>query len=134
MFLAVDEFLALESSGGLLNHVVVGQHHYGLQAAQLDAALARGERLVLHLTHDMAQRLKGLYPGTLVVLVRAPSVEEQVRRLRARGATDEEIARRMADPEVQDPPEDGCDLVLVNETGEVEEVAQRILDALGAIG
>ena len=54
-----------------------------------------GRDLVLEINVDGARQVKALFPDAVVILVVAPSVDDQVARMRRRGDTDEQIARRV---------------------------------------
>jgi guanylate kinase len=51
--------------------------------------------LVLEINVDGARQVKQLYPDAVIVLIVAPSVESQIGRMRKRGDSEEEIARRV---------------------------------------
>ena len=52
--------------------------------------------LLLEINVEGARQVKALYPGAIVVLVVAPSVEHQVERMRRRGDSPEQVDRRVA--------------------------------------
>ena len=54
-----------------------------------------GHDLVLEINLDGARQVRDLRPDAVIVLIVAPSVEEQVERMRTRGDTPEQIARRV---------------------------------------
>jgi guanylate kinase len=129
-FLRDSDFDALRDAEGLLNDVLVGGYRYGIQRDTLQEAYANGACLILHLTRDWALKVRSLFANTVLVLVKAPSVEEQTRRLRMRGHDEQEITRRLVDKEVQNPPEEGFDLVLVNETDRLDETYAKLMEFL----
>ncbi len=55
-----------------------------------------GTDLVLEINVDGARQVKDLRPDAVVVLIVAPSEADQEARMRSRGDTDEQIARRVA--------------------------------------
>jgi guanylate kinase len=52
--------------------------------------------LLLEINVEGARQIKGLYPDAIVVLVVAPSVEDQRERMRRRGDTPDQVERRVA--------------------------------------
>jgi guanylate kinase len=129
-FVSDSDFDSLRDAEGLLNDVSVGGYRYGIQRDALQEAYANGACLILHLTRDWALKVRSLYANTILVLVKVPTVEEQTRRLRMRGHDDREIARRLDDKEVQDPREEGFDLVLVNETDSLDNTHTNLMTFL----
>jgi guanylate kinase len=129
-FVSEVEFDALRGGDRLWNETIIGGHRYGIQKKRLEEAYLNGEHAVLHLTPQWGRRLKIRFADTALVLLRPPSLEEQIRRLRMRGAGDGEIAARMADAEVQDPADDGFDLVVTNRTGHLNETVRTLVDFL----
>jgi guanylate kinase len=116
-------------AGQLFNDIEIGGCRYGIQHHLLTRP-HQDQRLVLQLVHEWALRLRDAYDGVAVVLIKAPSEAEQRRRLQLRGDDDATIVRRMSEPVVQRPPETGCDLVLVNETGQLEATYQQLVEFL----
>lgn len=125
-FASGDEFDRLKATEDLFNYLIIGGYFYFLDAVALREALECGQDLVLHFIHSEALRLKEFFPEALIALIILPSIEEQKRRLVSRGASQEEIERRMGDANVQNPPEVGCDLVLVNETDQLPKTLRRL--------
>jgi guanylate kinase len=126
-FLTEGDFDRLRAKNDLLNEVLVGGYRYGIQRNALQEAYNNGACLILHLTRDWALKLRQLYANTILVLVKVPTVQEQIRRLGLRGDSDQEIARRLGDREVQDPSEDGFDLVLINEFNRLEDAHAKLV-------
>ena len=54
-----------------------------------------GKDLVLEINVDGARQVRAIRPDALVILVVAPSEEAQIARMRRRGDTDAQIARRV---------------------------------------
>jgi guanylate kinase len=131
-FVTTAEFERMSRAGRLRYEVTVAGNRYGLDTVALQAALERGEQLVLHMTQPDAAGLRQRLDRSALVLVRAGSEAEQRRRLRARGASDEAIGQRLADANVQHPSVEAVDLVLVNEAGQLEEALERLVGFLEA--
>ena len=129
-FVTDAEFDHLHASGRLWNQVWVGGFRYGIQRDELKRAYDRGDQIVLHLTPQWAHRLRCDFPAAVLVLLKPPSLLEQRRRLLHRGATNEEVQRRLTDADIQSPSSEGFDLVLVNETDRLHETVQRVVDLI----
>jgi guanylate kinase len=54
-----------------------------------------GRDVALEINVDGARQVRAAYPDCLVVLVVAPSVDAQIERMRQRGDTDDQIAKRV---------------------------------------
>jgi guanylate kinase len=130
IFLGDEEYDYLRDRQELLTNVSVGGYRYGIQRSALEEAYTHNRCLILHLTRDWAMKVRSLFPNSILVLVKAPTVDEQRRRLQRRGHSEREIARRLADDEVQNPAEKGFDLILVNEAERAHEAHATLLKFL----
>jgi guanylate kinase len=144
-----------------------GREYWFLSQAQFDEKIERGEFLewvelewgprsgtlhseieriqgagripVLDLETEGAVRVKKRVPGAVTVFVRAPSFEENERRLRERATEDEaEIEKRLDVAREQLEQADDFDHVIVNDeldraVMELEAVIRRELSAAGTI-
>ena len=127
--LSEDDYEVVRARGGLYNDIVVDGWRYGIQSDFLDGA--NGRPVVLHLVHEWALKVKADFLGMAVILLQAPSVAEQRRRLLLRGDDPQRVDQRLGNVVVQSPPVDGCDLVLVNETGALEATLSKLVVFLG---
>ncbi|HAB47835.1 MAG: guanylate kinase [Betaproteobacteria bacterium] len=94
----VDEarFLDLIQQGEFLEWAHVHGHYYGTSKAFVQAALAKGDDLLLEIDCQGAAQIKQLFPDAVVVFIAPPSMEELRRRLEARDQDDAQtIARRV---------------------------------------
>jgi guanylate kinase len=86
-----------------------------------------------------ALRLRERVPGAVTVFVRAPSFEENERRLRERATEDEsEIEKRLNTARAQLVQADEFDYVIVNDdldraVGELEDIVRRELATAGSM-
>lgn len=129
-FVSAREYEELQTQGRLYNDETVGGERYGFDLIGLRQRLADGQHVMIQLLHEWAMKIRDLLQGltqVLVVQLRLPSDDEQIRRLRDRQEPEESIVRRMAQSQVQNPPIEGCDLVLVNERGRLEAVYVEVL-------
>ncbi len=84
-----------------------------------------GRDVVLEIELDGARQVRAAYPDAVVVLVVAPSTEEQESRLRARGDDEASVARRVAVGREEEAAGRGlADHVVVND--DVERAAREL--------
>jgi guanylate kinase len=111
----------------------------GTLHSEIERIQAAGRIPVLDLETEGAVRVKKRVPGAVTVFVRAPSFEENERRLRERGTEDEaEIEKRLDVAREQLEQADDFDHVIVNDeldraVMELEAVIRRELSAAGTI-
>lgn len=97
-FISRDEFLRMIEAGEFLEHARVFDNYYGTAKSTVEAALARGEDLILEIDWQGARQIRELLPQCQTIFVLPPSREALQDRLSARGQDDAAtIARRMAD-------------------------------------
>jgi guanylate kinase len=86
--LAADEFA---------EWAIVHGNYYGTRAEPLEAALGRGEDVLLDIDTQGAGQLRLRYPEAVLIFIVAPSMAELEQRLRERGSNaQQDIARRLA--------------------------------------
>jgi len=96
-FLTAEEFQQGIEAGDFLEHAEVHGNRYGTLRSTVEARLAEGRTVILEIDPQGARQVRELMPGAVLVFIVAPSTEELVRRIKARGAeSDEDIAVRMA--------------------------------------
>jgi guanylate kinase len=95
-FVSEDVFRRMVEQGEFAEWARVHGNLYGTAARPLEAALARGEDILLDIDTQGARQLRARYPQGLYVFVVAPSLKELELRLRERKSDKEqEIARRL---------------------------------------
>ncbi|WP_159997175.1 guanylate kinase [Roseomonas sp. 18066] len=96
-FRGMDEFLAMEARGEMLESAEVFGRRYGTPRAPVEAALAAGQDVLFDVDWQGHRLLRAALPQDVVgVFLLPPSLEELERRLHGRGQdSGEEIARRM---------------------------------------
>jgi len=130
-FYSKEEYKELRERGGLFNDVVLGPDNYFLQMEVFERAAA-GEHIVLHLVYKTALEVKERFANTKLVLVLPPDEITQRIRLAERGDDAKTIQTRLASEELQNPPGDGAyDLVIVNQTGRLQEAAEKLIEFVG---
>ena len=96
-FISRDRFEALIGEQAFLEWADVFGSYYGTSAADTDAALARGEDVVLVIDVQGARQVRGLGRAVVSIFVLPPSSAILEQRLRGRSKdSDEQIARRLA--------------------------------------
>lgn len=96
-FMDRPRFDALVAEGAFLEHAEVYDRCYGTLRAPTEAALSRGDSVLLDIDVQGARQVRTRMPEAVLVMIVPPDVATLERRLRARGTeSDEVIARRMA--------------------------------------
>jgi guanylate kinase len=109
----------------------------GTLHSEIERIQAAGRVPLLDLETEGALRVKRRVPGAVTVFVKAPSFEENERRLRARGTEDErEIEKRLAVARAQLEQQDEFDHLVVNDDFEraVDELQAIIRAEMNAVG
>nr|WP_281231764.1 guanylate kinase [Thermoleophilum album] len=136
-FLSPEEFERRVRAGEFAEHAVYAGHRYGTLLSELE----RPARLiVLEIDVQGARQIRQLRPDALQVFIAPPSLDELERRLRARGADDEEqIRRRLEVAKRELSARDEFAKVIVNERlddalSELERVIGNMLAGSGPDG
>ena len=96
-FLSTEEFADRIEDGEFLEWAEVHGNRYGTLASTVREHLDRGLDVILEIDPQGATQVKELMPDAVLVFIIAPSMEELERRIRARGAeNDEQIKTRLA--------------------------------------
>ena len=101
-FLSREEFLRRREAGDFLEsfEVYAGGALYGTLREDVEAALERGDWVVLEIDVKGAASVAAVYPDAETIFIEPPSVEALRERLRGRGSeTDAEIEKRVAQAE-----------------------------------
>ncbi|MGQ0825792.1 MAG: guanylate kinase [Actinomycetota bacterium] len=126
-FVTRTEFERLLDAGGFLEWFEVYGDLKGTPRRFVVETLERGGDVIAEVDVQGAMAVRDAIPDALLIFVRAPSREEQRRRLEARGTeTAESIARRLAEAEREEAfAATAFDAVVVNDDVEhaVAEVA-----------
>lgn len=116
LFLDRREFERMRDEGGFLEWFDVYGDLYGTPRAPVEQHLAAGDDVLLEVDVQGALAAREKYPDAVLVFVKAPSREEQRRRLLERGRDDPEaIERRLAQAETEEAAADRFDAVVVND-------------------
>lgn len=116
MFLDRDAFERLRDTGGFLEWFDVYGDLKGTPRTPVEEHLAAGDDVLVEVDVQGALAVKEAYPDAVLVFIRAPSREEQRRRLVARGQDDPAaIERRLAEADAEEALADRFDAVVVND-------------------
>jgi guanylate kinase len=128
LFLDRQEFERLRDGGGFLEWFDVYGELKGTPRAPVEERLADGDDVLLEVDVQGALAVREQYPDAVLVFVKAPSRDEQRRRLVERAQDDPEaVERRLAQAEVEEAAADRFDAVVVNDD------ADRAADEVAAI-
>ena len=96
-FVSETEFRRRLEGDEFAEWAVVHGNYYGTQAQPLEAALGRGEDVLLDIDTQGAGQLRLRYPEAVLIFIVAPSMAELEQRLRERRSNaQQDIARRLA--------------------------------------
>lgn len=131
-FVSDAEFDSLVANGELLEWATVhNSHRYGTPRGPIDAALARGESVLLEIDLQGARQVKESMPEATLVFLLPPTWEELVRRLVGRGTEgEEERERRLRTAKVELAAQHEFDHRVVNH--DVAEAAAEVVHLLSS--
>ncbi len=96
-FVDAARFDALEAEGAFLESAIVHGNRYGTHRGQVEAAVARGEIILLDVDVQGARTVRATGVDAAYIFILPPSVDHLSRRLRSRGTdTEDVIAGRLA--------------------------------------
>jgi guanylate kinase len=131
-FVTREQFEQLRAAGGFLEWFEVYGDLKGTPRQFVVDELAAGHDVMVEVDVQGALAIRAQIPDALLVFVRAPSREEQRRRLEARGSeTPESMTRRLAQAEAEEArAEAEFDAIVVNH--EVNPAADEVAAILAA--
>ena len=95
-FLSRDTFLAMQAKGEFLESAEVHGHLYGTPREPVEQAVRTGQWVLLEIDVQGHRQVKKWMPEAISFFIRAASLDDYARRLRARGTeSEEDIARRL---------------------------------------
>ncbi|HAN43772.1 MAG TPA: guanylate kinase, partial [Ruminococcaceae bacterium] len=89
-FISKEEFEALVSSGGMLEHAKYGSNYYGTLKSAVKDCIDKGQDIILEIECQGAMQIKKSCADALFIFVMPPSFAELHRRLSGRGTENEE--------------------------------------------
>jgi guanylate kinase len=100
--LTEGEFLQHVQDGDFLEHVVYAGHRYGTLRQEIDRHLNNGDSVIVEVELRGARALRDALPDAVTIFIEPPSMDELVRRLRARDTEAEaDIQTRLAESLVE---------------------------------
>lgn len=95
-FITPEEFRARRERGEFAESAEVHGHWYGTLGREIERVLAEGKHVIMDIDVQGAAQLGRAFPQAVLVFVLPPSVNELLKRLRARKTEDRaSLARRM---------------------------------------
>jgi len=95
-FISREEFKRGIDEGRFAEWEEIHGEFYGTEALPLGRALSQGKHVLLDLDVIGGERMKVVYPETVLIFLYPPSLEELRRRLKNRGTeTEESLTRRL---------------------------------------
>jgi len=95
-FITNDEFDDLIATNGLLEWAEVHGNRYGTPRAAVEDCVSKGRQVILEIDPQGAFQVRDLLPGSILLFIEPPSLDELHRRLQGRKSeTDEQVAVRM---------------------------------------
>jgi guanylate kinase len=132
-FLSQAAFERLRIDGELLEWAEVHGHLYGTPRGPVREALAAGQDVILKIDVQGAATVKARVPEALLIFLVPPSLEALFQRLQSRATeTADELELRQRNAAIELAQQDHYDYVVVNEDGQVDATAGRILAVLTA--
>ncbi len=126
-FLAVDAFLEMRDSGGLLEHANVYGNWYGVPKQPIEEALREGRDVIIKTDIQGVRNLRRVVDGATTVFLAPPSLDELERRLRARQTEPEErLQVRLATARVEMEALPEFDYAVVNHNDSLDETVAAI--------
>jgi guanylate kinase len=93
-FVDAETFARMAGGREFLEHAEVFGHRYGTSRRQVQAALDRGQNLLLEIDWQGARQVRANAPDCVSVFILPPSRAELERRLRGRGTDSEAVIQR----------------------------------------
>lgn len=125
-FITKDEFERKIENDEFLEYAYVhNSNYYGTPKAEIKELLDKGQDVILEIEVQGAQKVKEMFPETILIFIMAPSMEEVKRRIKARGKeNNEQIIKRFqtAYKEINEIPK--YNYVVVND--EIENAVKKI--------
>ncbi len=116
-FVSRESFDAMVSNGELLEWAEFAGNCYGTPKVPIEAAIARGEQVILEIELLGARQVRQSFPNAQQIFILPPSVEALETRIRSRGQDSEgAIARRLKQAKTELAAADEFDLKIVNDS------------------
>jgi guanylate kinase len=126
LFVDREAFQRMVVDGDLLEWAEYGDNLYGTPRGPVEAALVRGEDVLLEIEVQGARQIRETHPSARMVFIAPPDLGELERRLRNRGDTDDDAIERRMDIARRELEDAGrlFDVIVVND--DVERATAEI--------
>ncbi len=115
-FLSPQQFKKMVENGELLEWAEFAGNCYGTPKAPIEAAIARGQQVILEIELVGARQIRKSFPEAKQIFIMPPNAESLEKRIRDRGQDSEEaIAKRLAQAQVELAAADEFDYHIVND-------------------
>ena len=123
-----DEMVA---EGEFIEYAEVHGNKYGTTKKEIEAALARGEDVLLDIDVQGAEQVRGMLEGGVYVFIIPPSAEECERRLTMRGKDHPDDIKKRVRASVEEIRRAGSyDYILIND--DLDDAFERLRDIISA--
>jgi guanylate kinase len=96
-FISRQDFLDAIASDQVLEWAEYGGYLYGTLREPVEAAIRRGDSVILDIENEGAKQVRQAFPGAVLIFITPPDLEELEKRLRGRGDTaDTDVDKRLA--------------------------------------
>ncbi|HIA45322.1 MAG TPA: guanylate kinase [Methylococcaceae bacterium] len=125
-FVSVEQFQALLSNDGFIEHAQVFDNFYGTSKNHLEHLLSQGIDVILEIDWQGAQQVRQTVPESLSIFILPPSRAILEQRLQDRGQdSDDVIARRMQSAASEMSHYDEYDFIVVND--DLEQTTEAVM-------
>jgi guanylate kinase len=125
-FVSVEQFKALLSNDGFIEHAQVFDNFYGTSKNHLEHLLSQGIDVILEIDWQGAQQVRQTVPESLSIFILPPSRAILEQRLQDRGQdSDDVIARRMQSAASEMSHYDEYDFIVVND--DLEQTTEAVM-------
>ncbi len=115
-FISRERFQEMAENGEMLEWAEFAGNCYGTPKASIEAAIAKGQRIILEIELLGARQVRQSFPAARQIFVAPPSEQALEDRIRGRGQeTDDAIAKRLAQSKVELAAADEFDIQIVND-------------------
>ncbi len=132
-FISRDDFEEMIGDGEVLEYTTYCGNYYGTPKKEAERVTGEGRDLILEIEVDGAAQVKAKFPEAVKIMLIPPSLSELERRLRGRGTeTEEVIQSRLARAVEEIALAPTYDYVVVNEAGDIEGCASKLIGIINA--
>ncbi|MBR5944172.1 MAG: guanylate kinase [Lachnospiraceae bacterium] len=130
-FVTKDKFESTIKEGGLLEYAVYCDNYYGTPKKYVEDQLAAGKNVILEIEIQGALKIKEQFDDAVLFFITPPSIDELVRRLRARGTeTEDVIMKRVTRAAEEAKGIEEYDYLIVND--QLDECVSNIKNVVAA--